>query len=425
MVAEDGARRAKAYEFTKIVEEAAKRWRSRKDEVKTNREAFARGLSPDSEERLLKTRERRLERAARAAVTQDPQAGVTLMRAADLGKERILLDINDMVSVEFFERGIEAAMSVGRVDVGGSVGTGFLVGNNILLTNHHVLSTSEDAMLATLELDAEENRFGAPKRSQAFRLAPQTFWATSEDLDFSFVAVEPTSIEGTPLSAYGWHPLIAGEGKIRVGEGVSIIQHPGGQVKMVAVHNARLIQLRNDVEDEAFCFYTCDTERGSSGSPVFNSNWEVIALHHSAVPETDDKGKVLLRSEPEADPQTKAATRASPRKTVTVEEALGRHSDVAWVANEGIRVSRLVAAFKKIEMLEPSFDRVRSELLSAWSRADVLKASRPQATDMSEAASGNDGSALEAAHHAASGYATFEIPITLSVRVGYPRRTLR
>ncbi len=425
MVAEDGERRTKAGEFTKIVEEAAKRWRSRKDEVETNREAFARGLSPDSDERLLKTRERRLGRAARAAMTQDPQAGIALLRAADLGKERILNDINDMVSVEFFERGIEAAMSVGRVDVGGSSGTGFLVGNNILLTNHHVLPTAEDATLATLELDAEENRFGAPKRPQAFRFAPQDFWATSKELDFSFVAVEPTSIEGTPLAAYGWHPLIAGEGKIRVGEGVSIIQHPGGQVKMVAVHNARLIQLRNGVEDEAFCFYTCDTERGSSGSPVLNSNWEVIALHHSAVPETDDKRRVLLKSAPEADDQTKAAARASPRKTATVEEALERASDVTWVANEGIRVSRLVAAFKKIEMPDPAFDRVRSELLSAWSRADVLKASRPQATAMPEVAPGNDGSALEAAHHAASGYATLEIPITLSVRVGYPRRTPR
>jgi V8-like Glu-specific endopeptidase len=26
--------------------------------------------------------------------------------------------------------------------------------------------------------------------------------------------------------------------------------------------------------------YLTDTLKGSSGSPVFNSNWEVVALHH-------------------------------------------------------------------------------------------------------------------------------------------------
>ncbi len=30
--------------------------------------------------------------------------------------------------------------------------------------------------------------------------------------------------------------------------------------------------------------YTTDTEPGSSGSPCFNQNWELVALHHSGDP---------------------------------------------------------------------------------------------------------------------------------------------
>ncbi|MCK4825594.1 trypsin-like peptidase domain-containing protein, partial [bacterium] len=39
--------------------------------------------------------------------------------------------------------------------------------------------------------------------------------------------------------------------------------------------------------DETIVQYITDTLPGSSGSPVFNDNWQVIALHHSggSIPE--------------------------------------------------------------------------------------------------------------------------------------------
>ena len=41
--------------------------------------------------------------------------------------------------------------------------------------------------------------------------------------------------------------------------------------------------------------YSADTEPGSSGSPVFNDQWEVVALHHASVraPEHTEFGGVL------------------------------------------------------------------------------------------------------------------------------------
>jgi V8-like Glu-specific endopeptidase len=40
--------------------------------------------------------------------------------------------------------------------------------------------------------------------------------------------------------------------------------------------------------------YMTDTQEGSSGSPVFNSNWEVVALHHSSTRYSENGGRDKL-----------------------------------------------------------------------------------------------------------------------------------
>ena len=58
---------------------------------------------------------------------------------------------------------------------------------------------------------------------------------------------------------------------------VNIIQHPGGQFKQIAVRNNLAASLKgNDLA------YFTDTEGGSSGSPVCNDRWEVLALHKAS-----------------------------------------------------------------------------------------------------------------------------------------------
>ena len=68
------------------------------------------------------------------------------------------------------------------------------------------------------------------------------------------------------------------------------MQHPRGKKKQVALRENRIIDTL-----QRFLHYSADTEPGSSGSPVFNDQWEVIALHHASVraPEHTEFGGVL------------------------------------------------------------------------------------------------------------------------------------
>ncbi len=61
-------------------------------------------------------------------------------------------------------------------------------------------------------------------------------------------------------------------------EYVNIIQHPRGRPKEVALQDNQVVKVDNVVVQ-----YSCDTEPGSSGSPVFNNQWQLVALHHASV----------------------------------------------------------------------------------------------------------------------------------------------
>ena len=57
---------------------------------------------------------------------------------------------------------------------------------------------------------------------------------------------------------------------------VNIIQHPLGQPKQISLQNNFVQYVGGNVVQ-----YVTSTLQGSSGSPVFNDAWEVVALHHA------------------------------------------------------------------------------------------------------------------------------------------------
>jgi endonuclease G len=223
------------------------------------------------------------------AWTEGPPEEVGLKEAGRV-LERII-GTPDFVGINYLETGVRAAHAVGRVNIrdgSGKVvgyGTGSLVAPNVLLTNHHVLSDAATAARSVIEFDFEDGPDGQPRQSRNFAFAPEALFIADEPLDFAIVAVDPGA---AALAGYGFNPLIEAEGKAIIGEFVTIVQHPRGERKQVALRDNRIV----DVVEEML-HYEADTEPGSSGSLVFNDQWETVALHHASVPRQGEQGGVI------------------------------------------------------------------------------------------------------------------------------------
>ena len=191
------------------------------------------------------------------------------------GKLEAYIGKNDLLPAAFLSEGVKKAQSVGKITVRFSdhyeIGTGFLIGPNYIMTNNHVLKDADSAKRAFIEMNYEIGVDGLPLTSQSFALAPDLLFITNPQLDFTIVATA-----GTPGEKYGWIPLLRNPYTITRYERVYIIQHPEGFRKQIGIHDnqvARVMQHK--------LRYTTDTESGSSGSPCFNKDWELVGLHHS------------------------------------------------------------------------------------------------------------------------------------------------
>src|SRR5690606_18825006 len=99
---------------------------------------------------------------------------------------------NDLLNVHYLRKGAKAAQSVCRIHITSDVGpagfgTGFLIAPQILLTNHHVLPTTEWARYSSAEFNYEENETGAVLRTSQYRFDADKLFYTNEVLDFTIV----------------------------------------------------------------------------------------------------------------------------------------------------------------------------------------------------------------------------------------------
>ncbi len=188
--------------------------------------------------------------------------------------EAIIGAITTLRDINFLQIGINKAKAVARVALAdGSRGTGFLVGDNYLVTNHHVLASKDVAATAVAQFRVEKAPEGGDYEPDPYPLAPDKFWKTSPKDDEGGDDWTVVAVDGNPRAKYG--SLYLGRGEPKVKDEVIIIQHPSGGPKKIALsHN--VVAFVNDKRVQ----YLTDTEEGSSGSPVFDSDWRIVALHH-------------------------------------------------------------------------------------------------------------------------------------------------
>ena len=217
-----------------------------------------------------------------------------------------------------------AGLPVARVVMLGGPGiqpegfaTSFLVTSSLLMTNHHVFPTRADAIGTGANFLYEESDRGLGT-GVIFEIDPDAFYLSDESLDLAIVGIKRRSLDGRPIEEFGSVALIEATPKILIGQPVNIIQHPEGGPKRYAVSENRLV----DLLDTGFLHYDTDTLEGSSGSPAFSENWQLVGLHHAGIPQT------------------------SGNNIITVDGGVweeGMPDDrIHWIANEGIRVSSIV-----------------------------------------------------------------------------------
>ena len=175
---------------------------------------------------------------------------------------------NTLRDIRMLELALEASRAVVRIRTDVGLGTGFLAGAGLVMTNHHVIRSEPSAQDSMFTFNYQLDRQRQPVPVQTTRALPDGLFYTNEDLDFTVVELEevPDGVE----------PLTLVAARVQRDERVNIIQHPGGHYKkfsmqnnFVAFANARDLQ------------YLTTTEPGSSGSPVFNNDFEVVGIHHS------------------------------------------------------------------------------------------------------------------------------------------------
>jgi V8-like Glu-specific endopeptidase len=152
----------------------------------------------------------------------------------------------------------------------GAVGTGFLVGDGLVMTNHHVVATPEMAARTQVAFFYELDEDGRPRAIVPAKALPGGLFLSDRDLDVTIFEIEKP--EGQPHP----RPLVLSGRRVRADERVAIVQHPGGHLKKISLqHNFVVFADRSRVQ------YTTATEPGSSGSPVLDDECQVVAVHHS------------------------------------------------------------------------------------------------------------------------------------------------
>ena len=223
---------------------------------------------------------------------------------------------------------------------GSGWGSGFLISNSLFMTNNHVIQNKAFCDDVNMQFMYQDNYNTEPAiSSEFFETNENSFFHTNANLDYTIVRLKrkpykfrvattgtyrlgedtgtpsyPSKYEYadtqqieelrylnefitkkrpvsafdlghilpifgyTPGSKYGFislRPTVS----YPIGLRLNVIQHPQGRKKEVVVQQNELTDVHTNI-----IHYFSDTDYGSSGSPVFNNTWDLMALHHAREP---------------------------------------------------------------------------------------------------------------------------------------------
>jgi hypothetical protein len=235
--------------------------------------------------------------------------------------ERIIQKSNSFLDVAAWRVRLERIeRQVCSIEIAGDhQGTGFLIGHDLVLTNYHVV---EDLLGAAPQFQPEQIRirfdfkksedgnvlndgvrypvvagdwlvdhtpYSAAERNQDFDSLP-----AEDELDYAVLRVGARSHEDNSTTTPGNEPVMGSRDRTRgwiqlpeqpvtftPGTPLFIVQHPDKQPLKMALATDSIIGVNGNCTRLR---HKTNTEPGSSGSPCFDSNWNLVALHHAGDP---------------------------------------------------------------------------------------------------------------------------------------------
>lgn len=183
-----------------------------------------------------------------------------------------------------------------------ALGTGFLVGDDLVLTNKHVcdmlpkdpkriggrfdyrvLAGSSATRAGMVQLPAASNWWVAWRDYGGSDISAEGNHPLPEQLDYALLRLdEPVgrfpagqSADGAASGARGHFSLGIEAPILKAGDDIFVLQHPAGAPMKLAV--GRVLPGAPPYR----LWHDAPTEGGTSGSPCFNSALQLVALHHA------------------------------------------------------------------------------------------------------------------------------------------------
>jgi endonuclease G, mitochondrial len=228
-----------------------------------------------------------------------PEAGaspdVDATPRSDGGSLEIKIEEDDTLGVGFLLRGAISARSVAKLRVhrhfdgspsfvaGGEpdwgLGTGWLIGRQLLITNHHVVNARTTREPAASEADfalqaaASETDFDYLEDGGDLTTVPVLECVASDrELDYALLRLDPAGADRAALRLR-MNPLTRPQASA-LRERVNVLQHPNGDPMRLGFRNNFVV-----TGSAERLSYLTDTSGGSSGSPICDDLWHVAGLH--------------------------------------------------------------------------------------------------------------------------------------------------
>jgi len=240
-------------------------------------------------------------------ITPTGPGSIADISASDNLQKLILSRTPDLDFGLFSARCQDIAYKTCRISYPGSGGTGWLIGPDMLITNHHVMAPFIDGQLAPSQAKilfdyrtnlegvvvnsgrkvslAESNWLLASQPHAREDTIPNSSDPSLDKLDYAVVRLlepigtQPIIQENPMAKPRGWISLSDQVTEANADQDIIIFQHPDG--KPLRVSLGRINKVLNNGSRYR---YDAVTHGGSSGSAVLSLEFELIALHHAGDP---------------------------------------------------------------------------------------------------------------------------------------------